>query len=451
MYAIVDIETTGSHPAANGIIEIAIVLHNGIEVEERFETLINPGIPIPKYITYLTGINDAMLASAPSFEEVAMHIFRLLSNKLFIAHNVNFDYTFLKHHLQTYGFDWTPKKLCTLKLSRKVFPGYLRYGLGHICRTLEIPINNRHRAGGDANATSILFERILKHGGEKAIKDFLKKDTHEQILPPNLSKEQIKNLPYAPGVYYFHDVKGKIIYIGKAKSVRKRVLSHFTGLNAGKKRQEFLRNIYDVTFTECPTEFFAFLLESIEIKKHWPVYNYSQKRFNQKYAIYLYEDAKGYQRLAIDKQRKNALTVAQFHLLNDAYRVMWQLVKEHELHPQLCFLDKNVTSHDEYPDVYKYNEKVKSAIAKMQNSSETYVIYEQSVFQKKLSCVLVENGKFYGMGILPEDVSCNEAEKLKSYLICYPENEVISVLIKSFVRKNPDKIVKLTNLKMQIA
>ncbi len=124
MYAIVDIETTGSHPAENGITEIAIVLHNGKEVEERYETLINPGIPIPRYVTYLTGISDDMLIHAPTFQEVAMHIFRLLNGRIFVAHNVNFDHSFIKYHFQQYGLDWNTKKLCTLKLSRTAFPGF---------------------------------------------------------------------------------------------------------------------------------------------------------------------------------------------------------------------------------------------------------------------------------------------------------------------------------------
>ena len=161
-----------------------------------------------------------------------------------------------------------PKKLCTLKLSRKAFPGLQKYGLGHLCKTFEIDNASRHRAGGDADATTILFQKILKRRWRKTDKDFLKKENHEQILPPNLSKESISKLPYVPGVYYFHNAKGKIIYVGKAKNIKKRVLSHFTGLNGGKKRQEFLRHIYEVTFTECPTEFTAFILESIEIKKY---------------------------------------------------------------------------------------------------------------------------------------------------------------------------------------
>lgn len=442
MYAIVDIETTGSHPENNGITEIAIILHNGTGVEGRYETLINPGYKIPSYITYLTGISNETVAAAPVFPDVALNIFNLLSNRIFIAHNVNFDYTFIRHHLMQNGYHWLPKKLCTLKLSRKAFPGLQKYGLGHLCKTFEIPVVNRHRAGGDADATAILFQKILTAGGEKLIKDFLKKDNHEQILPPNLSKENINKLPYVPGVYYFHDAKGKIIYVGKAKCLKKRVLSHFTGLNTGKKRQEFLRNIYEVTFTECPTEFTAFILESIEIKKYWPEYNFSQKKVEQFYGIYLFEDSAGFMRLAIDKKRKHTEPVASFALLGDAHRTLWKLVKEFELHPSLCFLQKQSFVPRGFEPVV-YNEKIKRAVAYLQQNLGTFAIVEPPVTGNQQSCVLVENGKFYGMGLLPHNNDSYDSMHLKNYLTMYPENEMIRTLVKSYAHKNAQSIIRI--------
>jgi len=132
MYAIVDIETTGSHPNENGITEIAIVLHDGEKIEGHYETLINPGCAISPYVVQLTGITNAMTATAPCFDDVATEIYNLLQNRIFIAHNVNFDYSFIKYHLRAAGYEWMPKKLCTLKLSRKAFPDKHKYGLGHI-------------------------------------------------------------------------------------------------------------------------------------------------------------------------------------------------------------------------------------------------------------------------------------------------------------------------------
>lgn len=440
MYAIVDIETTGSHPEGNGITEIAIVLHNGNTIEGRYETLINPGYTIPPYVVQLTGITNEMTATAPRFEEVAYKIYNLLNNRIFIAHNVNFDYSFLKYSLRSAGFEWNTKKLCTLKLARKAFPGYHKYGLGHICRTLDITVSNRHRAGGDASATAILFEKILEKGGDKLIKDFLKKENREQILPPNLPAEQVNNLPYTPGVYYFHDAHDKVIYVGKAKVIKNRVVSHFTGLNTGKKRQEFLRNIYKITYKECPTEFTAFIFESVEIKRLWPQYNLSQKRFEQKYGIYSFEDTRGYKRLAIDKKRKYFEPVASFSLLTDAHRMLWKIVKEHELHPALCFLDKTANGNSNYPEKEIYNARVETALENMQATLGTYAIFEPAAFGSRHACVLVENGKFYGMGTIPENMNFTDLEKLKRNITQYPPNETIHAIIRSYMLKNPSKV-----------
>ena len=149
MYAIVDIETTGSYAAANGITEISIHIFDGNKVVEIFETLINPCQTIPRYIQAMNGITDEMVAQAPTFDKVADKIHALLDGKIFIAHNVNFDYSFVKSHLAEYGYVYNSKKLCTVRLSRKIFPGFPSYSLGNICHSLGISIRDRHRAGGD--------------------------------------------------------------------------------------------------------------------------------------------------------------------------------------------------------------------------------------------------------------------------------------------------------------
>ena len=162
MYAIVDIETTGGYAANNAITEVAIVLHDGNRELKRYETLVRPGMTIPRYVQALTGITDEMVEDAPYFEEVAPFIYEWLKDAIFVAHNVNFDYSFLKSQLKACGFELDCKKLCTVRLSRKTFPGAPSYSLGRICQYLGITIPNRHRAGGDADATVWLFESILK-------------------------------------------------------------------------------------------------------------------------------------------------------------------------------------------------------------------------------------------------------------------------------------------------
>ncbi len=434
-FAIVDIETTGGFPQQHGITEIAIVLHNGHEIEGKYQTLVNPHQPIPPFIANMTGISDAMVAVAPSFEEIAPRIFQLLQDRVFVAHNVNFDFSFVKYHLQEAGFHLQTPKLCTIRLSRKVFPGYRKYGLGHLCRELGIVIEDRHRAYGDALATTKVLDLVLQNNGRMVITEMLKKENKNQLLPPNLAEQQVQKLPALPGVYYFHDVKGKVIYVGKAKNLKKRVVSHFTGLDASKKRQDFLRNIHQVTHAVCPSAFIACLLESVEIKRLWPIHNKSQKRYEQLWGIYLFEDSRGYLRLAIDKKNKFATPIASFALLTDAHRQLWKMVKEFTLDPVLCFLDSSKII--ELPEMQGYNDAVKQAITWIQSKKETFIIRDQE------GCVLVESGKFYGMGKIPHHMEISEIASIKEQLVEYPENEVIKSMIRNFTERYPAKVVRI--------
>ncbi len=161
MYSIVDIETTGGVPSNGGITEIAIYVHDGDRVVNEYHTLINPQRPIPFFITNLTGISNAMVASAPTFDEVASTIYEIIADTTFVAHNVNFDFSFVQYFLQQSGYELAIDKLCTVRLSRKIFPGYNSYSLGKICDSLGIELSDRHRAKGDAQATVLLFEKLL--------------------------------------------------------------------------------------------------------------------------------------------------------------------------------------------------------------------------------------------------------------------------------------------------
>ena len=183
-FAVVDIETTGSTPQSAGITEIAIVIHNGVEVTGKYVTLINPRHKIPPFIVNMTGISDEMVAGAPLFEEVAPQIYNLLNGRVFVAHNVSFDYSFVHYLLGRSGFQWSAPKLCTIKLSRRVFPGLEKYGLGSLTRDLGIRIEGRHRAWGDAAATAQVLTMAIEKEGMQPIHNLLaKKESRKKILP----------------------------------------------------------------------------------------------------------------------------------------------------------------------------------------------------------------------------------------------------------------------------
>lgn len=432
MFAIVDIETTGSFAAENGITEIAIVLHNGKEIEGKYETLINPKVPIPKYITSLTGITEELVKNKPEFQAVAENIFNLLKDRIFIAHNVNFDYSFIKHQLKVCGFNLNTKKLCTIRLSRKAFPNLPRYGLENLCRSLQIENKAPHRAYGDALATTELLNLIIKNTGFSLIEETLRKENREQTIPANLSEKIIKDLPYEPGVYYFHDEKGKIIYIGKAKNIKFRVVSHFTGTNTGKKRQELIKKIHSITYKICVSEFAAIILESIEIKKHWPLYNKSQKSNERLFGIYLFEDVNGFKRLAIDRKMKTNPPLVSFSLYADAHRTLLQWIKEFSLHPALCFINSN---RNNLPAVQEHNDKINKLLLSISESKKSFIITEGNNF-----VYLVENGIFYGMSSINKKKFKKNISYLKSIIEPSPTNEFIKSSIQKFVELNPDKV-----------
>jgi DNA polymerase-3 subunit epsilon len=186
MYAIVDIETTGGNAGSGRITEIAIVITDGKQVLDRYTTLVNPMLPIPVFIENLTGITDAMVSKAPTFGQIANEVYTLLQDKIFVAHNVNFDYSFIAHQLNQQGFKINSRKLCTVRLSRKVFEDLPSYSLGNLCRSLQINLNNRHRAMGDAEATTELFHRIIVADNGKQINAMLKKGSGDAYLPIHL-------------------------------------------------------------------------------------------------------------------------------------------------------------------------------------------------------------------------------------------------------------------------
>lgn len=389
LYAIVDIETSGSQPANHGITEIAIVLYDGKEVEGRFSTLINPGVAIDPYVVGLTGITDEMVAKAPAFWEVAPKIESLLKGRIFVAHNVNFDFSFIQHYMVQAGKRLTNKRLCTIRLARKAFPGLRKYGLNALCEQLDIQNEDRHRALGDAMATTELLESCIQQMGESGLQEMLSAENQEQSIPPAVPVKDIQALTEGPGVYYFKDSQGKILYIGKSKTVKKRVLQHFKGLDLSAKKQALLREVSSISCTPTPSEWLASMLEIMEIKRCWPKWNRSQRFHERIFALISFEDQMGYVRLAIDRWNKKVPSYARFYLPTDAYQYLRELIRQFQLDPYLCFL--HTLPNEELPDPVLYNERVQKAIQHTLATRKTFLLKQDGYL------LLVEQGLFYGM------------------------------------------------------
>jgi DNA polymerase-3 subunit epsilon len=452
MYAIVDIETTGGHASANGITEVAILIHDGKSVIKRYTTLVNPQKPIPVYVQALTGITDEMVSKAPLFADIAADIFTLLHDKVFVAHNVNFDFSFLRYHLAAEGFKLQTKKLCTVRLSRKIMPGFASYSLGKLCTQVGIELLDRHRAMGDASATACLFAMLLERDEEGHIIKALNQRSKEQSLPPHLPREDMDKLPSVPGVYYFHNSKAKVVYVGKAVDIRKRVNSHFANNKPGRQKQDFLRDVHHISFAECATELMSFIMEAVEIKRLWPAHNRALKLYEHAYGLYSYEDQNGYLRLAIDRRRKFSKPIHTFGLISEGYSLIKHLVSEFNLCPKLCFIQKNndqcsgiaeqscygacngIESSDEY------NQRVLRSAAHLQNGLPSFAIIDRGRTPHENSLILMENGIFYGMGFISTDQVIENISQLKDLLIAYPSTQYIQNMILNYSLRFPHKV-----------
>lgn len=453
LFAIVDIETTGGHASSHGITEIAIVISNGKQILEKYETLINPQQDIPIFIQSLTGISNDMLIDAPLFRQVADRIYHLLEGKIFVAHNVNFDYSFVTYHLKNAGYQLNSKKLCTVRLARKVLPGYASYSLGKLCKSLNIQIENRHRAMGDAFATNTLLNIIIENDLNSEISQALKSNSKEQILPPNLPKKNIIELPRKPGVYYFKDKNDKIIYIGKAINIYKRVCSHFSNNNPDQKKQSFLRDITKIQYEVCGTELQALILETLEIKRLWPIHNKALKNQESRYGLYLYENQNGYLTFGIGKKVKFLRPYYSFNNKAEGFALLKKIKEEFNLCPKLSFLQNNIAPCKDHElgkcfgacerkeTVEGYNLRVNEALSLLKDEFETYMIIDEGRERNEKCCILIEKGDFYGMGFLNKDKISNNLNDIKEMITPYPSYTFIQNTLNEFVIKNPDKRV----------
>jgi DNA polymerase-3 subunit epsilon len=447
MYAIVDIETTGGSAAYHRMTEIAVVIHDGKEVVERFETLLNPERYIPPGITALTGITNEMVEGAPRFCEVAKRIYELTENKIFVAHNVNFDFSFLKSEFNSLGGQFQRKKLCTVRLSRKIIPGMHSYSLGNLCNQLGIDIYNRHRAGGDADATAKLLSLLLEKDESGFIQHSLTRNSREALMPPNLPKSEYDDLPDKGGVYYFHDKTGKVVYVGKANKIKDRVTSHFSGNTNTKSRQLFLNTIHSVSHEVCGNELISFLLENEEIKKHWPRYNRSYKGVTLNCGIYHYEDQSGFQRFSIGKAGKRDKPVITFKNVTEATTFLLGKVKSYNLCLRLCGIIENTETCS--PDgqgwlcpvcngkagVEVYNIKFQLAYTSFRESDKSFVIVGNGRTREESSVVMVENGRYLGFGYVPKEEQITSFQNFKEYIhTCY-DNQDVQGLINAFLKK----------------
>ncbi len=421
-YAIVDIETTGLYHQDHGITEIAVVHFDGESAELVFHSLINPGRSIPGHISHLTGLRNANVEDAPFFNEILEPLARSLKDRVFVAHNVNFDFNFLKAAFTMCGLPFNYQRLCTMRMARKLLPELRSHRLEALTSALKIDNPDSHRAAGDALATANLLKKLIEMDQQELLKELLRKNNRTAILPPGVSVDSVENLPSTAGVYYFYSDRTHPIYIGKAKNLKRRVLSHFTASSSTSMKQIFQREVRRIDFKTTANEYEALLLEDSEIKKWWPKYNRAQKEKVSGFAVIPFDNRIGETRFGILKSRERSDALAWFNSYHTAKVWLYRELVSHEIDPKYA----GFFSPESFPEE-RVEERIEEFILMQRAAAnESYVILS-NIGKNNRFGVAVLSGKYRGFGHF--NGSERTYEKIEPKLHAAPDSMVAKSII----------------------
>jgi DNA polymerase III subunit epsilon len=463
-YAIIDVETTGGSPATSKITEIAILVHDGSQIIDEFVSLVNPECEIPKFVVHLTGITQDMVASAPKFYELAKQIIEITEDCIFVAHNVGFDYGMIRREFKSLGYDYRRPHLCTVRASRHVLPGHESYSLGKLAKALDIEIEDRHRAGGDALATAKLFS-LLINTDHKELAHFIQDEINPKILHPTLNLESLDELPAKTGIYYFYDESNRLIYIGKSTNIKKRVEQHLRNQTT-KKATQMRGEICRIEHTLTGSELIALLLESKEIKRHQPVYNRMLRKSRFTHGLFTFTDQRGYTNLQIDQlKNRTEIPLTTFTTVTEAKSYLNKLTDRFELCQKLTGLYQSTHSCFRFhtkeckgacignESNESYNKRVDSAVHTISFESDHFFILDKGRARTEKSIILVENGSYIGFGYLHFTELRKNVAFWKSRVEIQIEDRDDRSIIQQFLRKGEDIKIrsfhKKTNLEHQ--
>jgi DNA polymerase-3 subunit epsilon len=452
LYAILDIETTGGQFNEEGITEIAIYKFDGHEIVDQFISLVNPEIPIQPFVVKLTGINNAMLRSAPKFFEVAKRIIEMTNDCVLVAHNAEFDYRILRTEFRRLGYDFNVKTLCTVELSKRLLPEQPSHSLGKLVRALGIPMADRHRASGDAMATVKLFKLLLdKDLNKEIVKELIKFEVKKGIAPKLM--DILESLPSKTGVYYIHKEDGSIIFIGKSKNIKKRVNQHFTGITKSAKKIQ--NEVFTVTYEETGSELIALLKESEEIKIHRPIYNRMSPKSNFSWAVYAEKDVDGFLNLKLQKKDGRKKEIKSYTSLQEGKDALFRISSHYHLCQKLTGLYETKTHCFQHTinecdgacigkiSPEEYNLRVQAFIEKNLFDNKTLAILDKGRTISERSAILVENGIYKGYAFYDLNYQINTIEILRNIIIPMQNNRDTRNSIQSYIRKA--KAIKIIN------
>ena len=451
IFTIIDVETTGKGIRNNRITEICIVrIEDGVIVE-KFVSLVNPEQHIPNYITELTGIDDEMVRKAPVFAEIAEEVIRLTKDAVFVAHNVSFDFHVVRSEFRYLGYTYERPKLCTVRLSRKLIPNLFSYSLGKLCDSLSIPLMDRHRAEGDTDATVILFQRLLSLDEDFTVIDTaLKPKAIVSRLPTHINNSHFDRLPTTTGIYKFQDNEGNVIYVGKAKNIKKRVLSHFQ--STVDKETVLCGHTYSIDFETTGSELLALLLEADLIQKLLPEYNTVQKKNRTAFHIKSYYTKVGILQMAVEECPAVHEPTELFFTKGAAKKKLEKLCEDFTLCPKFAGLQrkKGRCSHLKFPDclgvccnqeeVHVYNQRASQALSTLKANTESYIIKEKGRYLGEQSFVLVLDGVYQGFGFVDSSQQVASIDEMVDLIRPRMHNFHIEQLLNAHKKKYPYRI-----------
>lgn len=447
MYAILDIESTGGKYNEEGITEIAIYRFDGQEVVDQFGSLVNPEKKIQPFVVGLTGINNDMLRYAPKFYQVAKRIIEITEDCTIVAHNAKFDYRLLRLEFSRLGYEFERKTLCTVELSKKLIPEMPSYSLGKLTKSLGIPIVDRHRAIGDAQATVKLFRLLLNKDTEKKIIRNNMRSIPKNNMGINLMKI-VEKLPSETGVYYMLNEDSEVIYVGQSKNIRSRINQHFTKDNH--KSQQIRKEVASVSYDLTGNQLAALLLENHEIKKLKPKFNRALKRDIFSYALYYFKDENGYLNSKIGKAKKNQPHITTFTSLDQSKKYLEKMIEEYKLCLKLtgmhntknaCFnygIDKCAGACIQKESPEEYNKRVEELIERYNFPNDNLMLIGKGRHPAEKNVLLIEDGKFKGMAYYDLNYQLNSPKIIRNLLTPMNDDRDARHIIQSYLRKLND-------------
>lgn len=477
---LLDCETTGGRAKYHRVIEIGLLVIEKGQLVESWQSFINPETIIPRHIQKLTGISPKMVENAPKFGEISEILHEKLKGRTLVAHNARFDYSFLKSEFERAGITYSTKPLCSVKISRNLYPQFKRHGLSEIIRRFDLNIENRHRALDDAQMIYGFFIRTSAIYSAQEISACCKQLLKRASLPPLLDPDEISKIPNTSGVYYFYSQQGELLYVGKSVNLRTRVLSHFSSDYKNSKEFQMSQKTAHVTFETTPGDFGAQIRESHQIKSLAPLYNRRLRKTRKLYQYRSVADPNGYLRLETEAVSSSAPSDQQFGLFRSPRQAGIQLEKladQYFLCHQLIGLEKPKRQNTpcfrsqlkkclgacygaESADTY--NERLHSAIARYQIQAwpfETAIMIEErsSEDQEQVAFHIIDNWRYITQLDIAEDIydlgyeaiSSTSAAILKSNKTLIADDkfdlDIYFILVRFLINEDNKK---LSNLKI---